>query len=211
MLVNCCYRLMAGGEVIHSLYDSDKKVILDMPEDYYKAEWLGLVDMTMIHYKNGLKLDDTSLTGYAAMCEAMLLSDKQYAIVVEFLDQGYYILEWNGTIRWKVAPTDWEDKSRPTIKPTTGNYISIGFRNTRARQLRSSCGVYKLVYNKATGLIHTNDGILTPGFDVSILSKIDYNYKGYKNMISKGYYAVVYIDGMPFFCEKTPDNILKLV
>ena len=210
MLVNCCYRLIVQGEVIHSTYDSNTCEIFGMPKEFFDAERMQLGDISGSLYKEPPKMDDSSLTGYAAMCEAMLLSDEKYAIVVEFCNQGYYIVEWDGTLRFKVAPTDMQDISRLVNKPDRGLYRAIGYRNTKARQLRASQGIYRLTYCEKDNTIHTNDGIIIPDFDVSTLSPIDHNYKGYKDMVANTNYAVVYIEGEPVFCYLTSNNILKL-
>ena len=210
MLVNCCYRLIVNGEVIHSTYDSSTCEIFGMPKEFFDAERMQLGDISASLYKELPKMNDESLTGYAAMCEAMLLSDDKYAVVVEFCNQGYYIVEWDGTLRFKVAPTDEQDISRLVNKPDRGLYKAIGYRSTKARQIRASHGIYRLTYCEKDGFIYTNDGILIPDFDVSKLSKISYNYKGYKDMIQNTKYAVVYIDDEPRFCYRTLDNVLKL-
>lgn len=211
MLVNCCYRLIVQGEVIHSIYDSSTCEIFGMPKEFFDAERMELGDISASLYKETPKMNDTSLTGYAAMCEAMLLSDERYAIVVEFCNQGYYIVEWDGTLRFKIAPTDMQDISRLVNKPDRGLYKAIGYRRTVARQLRASQGVYRLTYCESKNVIYTNDGILIPDFDVNSLSPIDYHYKGYKDMVVNKDYAIVYIDGEPVPCYCTSNDILKLV
>jgi hypothetical protein len=72
-------------------------------------------------------------------------------------------------------------------------------------------GVYRLVLDIDTGLVHTDDGVLRPEFDVNSLDKLSYNYVGYKDCVERGHYAVVYLDGTHRFVEKTSDNRLVLI
>lgn len=204
MLAECCYRLIPNGEVIHTHYDSVKKEIIGLPEKFFKTEFITLPEYSMQNYQ-------MSEVDFHKMTEAVLLSNQEYAIVVETAAIGYTIAEFNGDWRFVDSPLDTKDNSGPAYIPAVSHYKSIGYRTTKLRQVRSCMGLYRLVLDKDTGLVHTNDGVLTPQFNVNDLDKVSFNYEGYKECVAKGHYAVVYLGGVPRFLEKTPDNNLILV
>ena len=204
MLAECCYRLIPNGEVIHTHYDSDTKKIIGLPEKFFKTEFMTLPEYSMLNYR-------VSEVNFAMMTEAVLLSNPEYAIVVETAAIGYTIAEFNGDWRFVDSPLDQKDNSGPAYIPATSHYKAIGYRPTKLRQVRSCMGVYRLVLDIDTGLVHTDDGVLRPEFDVNSLDKLSYNYVGYKDCVEQGHYAVVYLDGTHRFVEKTSDNRLVLI
>lgn len=201
MRVKCCYRLVPYGEVIHSEYDSDTREILGMPDDWFNAKLLDLPEYSIRAYKG-------SKSNYEAMCESMLLCKNDFALVVENNDIGYYILDWYGVKRFMEAPTDTRDSSSGSGIPNQDNYKSIGFRVTQLKQLRACAGVYRLVMNRRTNLVHTNRGILTPQFNTNELTDVDFYYAGYKDAVLAGHDGVVYLNGVPTFVDIVDDDKL---
>lgn len=201
MEIRCCYRLIPNGEVIHTVYDTEKMVIVGMPAMWLTTACMELPEYSMNSYINcDARFDE--------MCETVLLSNDAFALVVENNNIGYYVLQFDGVKRFIRSVTDGRESVSDSYIPNSGLFSSIGFRRTKQRQIRSSGGVYRLTYCKEDGMIYTNDGLLKPGFDVNSLSKVDYHYAGYKDMIAADKYAVVYIGGSPVFLNKTVDNIL---
>lgn len=203
MLIKCCYRLIPDGEVIHSEYDSDKDEIIGMPLDWFNVKLLDLSEYSERSYL-GINSD------YAAMCESVLLSNKDFALVVENNNIGYYILDWNGYKRFLESATDNTESISGSVVPCSSNYEAIGFRTTQLTQLRACSGIYRIVMNSRTKLIHTNKGVLTPEFDVSSLSAIDYHYTGYKDAVMSGHDGVVYLNGVPTFVNIVDDKLITL-
>lgn len=201
MEIRCCYRLTLHGEVIHTIFDTEKRVIIGLPENFFNAEKLNLPGYSEYNYKN-------TDTQFDIMVEAVLLADKDYCICVELCNFGYYVVTWSGGIKFLHSPMEEQEDFRQTAIPHSENFKSIGYRNTKLRQVRSFDGIYRLTLNKSTGLIHTQDGILKPEFDINNLDDLSYSYAGYKDMINKGYYAIIYKNGKPVFLEKTDDNKL---
>lgn len=204
MLVNCCYRLVRYGEVIHSYFDTIAQVVIDMPTEFIPTKYLYVPVCNEVLYPR----DDSN---FDAMCEAVLLSNDEYAFVYEMNNRGYYALEWNGCLRFLEAPTDMRDRSHESYLPHPEYYKCIGFRTTRVRQYRSNPGIYRLVSNKDGTKIYTNDGVLTPQFNVNELSPVSFNYKGYKDCVAQGHYGVVYYGEDVRFVDITPDKKLILV
>lgn len=200
MKIHCCYRVIPNGEVIHTFIDDVTKVVDLMPESFMNTQDLELAEYNSYAY-NGREDD------WAAMCEAILLSNKDYAFVVESGTIGYFVLQWDGFWRFLETPMDEKDKGRWSIKPFPGNFTYIGYRPTRLLQYRSCSGIFRLTYDKVDNTVLTNDGILVPAFDVSSLSPIDYNYAGYKEAVSKKHYAVVYRDGHPIFLRRNGNSL----
>lgn len=203
MKIKCCYRLIPNGEVIHTEYDTESGVILGMPEI-----WLQSACMELPEYSRNSYINCTSR--FDEMCETVLLSDDAYALVVENNNIGYYILQFDGVKRFVRSVTDNRESTSDSYIPNSGLFESIGFRRTKQRQVRSSAGIYRLTYCSHDGMIYTNDGVLKPEFEVTRLSKVNYHYAGYKDMIAVDKYAVVYIDGDPAFLSKTDNNTLVL-
>lgn len=204
MLVKCCYRLIPDGEIIHAHYDTEQQTIDNMPLDWFDPKLLELSEYSKMSYK------DTDYD-YAAMCESLLLSNNEFALVVENNNIGYYILEWGGIKRFMQAPTDTTDSSSGCAIPMQSNYCAIGFRTTQLTQLRACSGVYRIVMSKRTKFIHTNRGILRPDFDISQLSPIDFHYAGYKDAVRAGHDGVVYLNGVPTFVRITDDDRLVIL
>lgn len=203
MLIKCCYRLIPEGEVIHSVYDSEKEEIIGMPLDWFNVKSMSLPVYSPRAYIN-------AKGNYDEMCESILLSNKEFALVIENNAIGYYILDWGGLKRFLDAPTDTRDSSSGCVIPLQDNYVAIGYRVTKLRQLRACSGVYRLTMNKHTNLIHTNDGVLIPDFDVSELSPLDYHYAGYKDAVNGNHYAVVYLNSQPTFVDLTNKDRLTV-
>ena len=201
MDIKCCYRLIPDGEVIHSIYDTESRTISGLPIDWFNPMLLELSEYSERSYYD-VKSD------FSAMCESMLLSNREFALVVENNNIGYYILEWGGLKRFLEAPTDTKDSSSGCSIPLQDNYQAIGFRTTKLTQLRACSGIYRLVMNKYTKLVHTNQGVLTPEFDVTRISQLDYHYAGYKDAVMTGHDGVVYIDGNPTFVDIVDGNKL---
>lgn len=204
MKISCCYRCIPNGEVIHTTIDSETKIAGLMP-----ASFLNTRDLELPEYAAGVYNGND--TNWMAMCEATLLSNKDYALVVESGTIGYYALQWDGYWRFLESPMDIKDKGRFSITPQPGNFAYLGYRRTKLKQYRSCSGIYRLTYDKVDNTFITDDGILTPDFDIGILSGIDYHYAGYKDMISEDAYAVVYIDSKPKLLGKTIDNKLVIL
>ncbi len=200
MKIYCCYRVIPNGEAIHTFIDDETKMAELMPTAFLDTKELELAEYNASAY-NGR--DDN----WAAMCEAILLSNKDYAFVIESGGIGYFVLQWDGFWRFLETPMDEQEKGRWSIRPYPGNFTYIGFRPTKVIQLRSCSGIYRLAYDKTNNTIITNDGIFTPSFDVSSLSPISYNYAGYKDMVTKGHYAVVYRDGLPVFLRRNGNRL----
>lgn len=201
MLIKCCYRLIPEGEVIHSEYDSEREEIIGLPCDWFNVKSMLLPIYSPRAYVN-------AKGNYDEMCESIMLSNKEFALVVENNAIGYYIVDWSGMKRFLDSPTDTRDSSSGCIIPLQENYMAIGFRVTKLKQLRACSGVYRLVMNKHTNLIHTNCGILTPEFNVSELSPLDYHYAGYKDAVMNNHFAVVYLNGKPTFVDLVGEDRL---
>lgn len=201
MRIKCCYRLIPNGEVIHTEYDTDSEKIIGLPEKWLQTVCLELPDYSVNNYIN-------CKARFDEMCETVLLSDDAYAIVVEDNNIGYYVLQFNGVKKFVRSVTDNRESSSDSYIPNSGLFESVGFRRTRQRQVRSCGGIYRLTLCKDDGLFYTNDGVLRPGFQVDRLGKVDYHYRGYKEMIALDAYAVVYVDEKPMWLTKTDDNIL---
>lgn len=194
MKAKCCYRLIPNGEVIHSLFDTDTQIVDFMPPNFLDTQNLepGIYNPAMYAGNE---------TAFDAMCEAILLSNDDYAFVLEYSTIGYFITQWDGFWRYLETPLDWHDKGRDLIMPCPINFTFIGYRRTTLRQYRACSGIFRLVLDKRNDLIPTNDGYLTPEFDITTLSKIDFKYAGYKDMVATGGYAVVYVDGKPVILD----------
>lgn len=203
MEINCCYRLIPSGEVIHSYYDTESKKIIGMPESFIDSTLLELPEYNWINY-HGVKVN------FDLMCEAILLSNNEFAIVVEANCLGYYVLQWDGYWRFMENPTDKKIKGHDSFIPHSAVFKPIGYRRTVPRQFRSLQTLYRLTATKDGSQIYTQDGILIPEFDVNALSPLSYNYQGYKDMLSTNYYAVVYLDGVPRFLEKRLDRLILI-
>lgn len=201
MEIHCCYRLIPKGEVVHTKYDTDTHTVAGLPDDWFDVSNLCLPEYSRRNYEN-CKYE------FDKMCETVLLSSDAYALVIENNNIGYYVLQFDGIKRFVRSSISDEDSESACVIPGSENYCSIGFRRTKQLQVRTSSGVYRLVLNKRTGLVHTNDGVLKPEFDLSRLSPLSKKYEGYKEMVAAGCYAVVYIDNKPVMLNKTFDNKL---
>lgn len=207
MLVECCYRLIPHGEVIHTKYDDESMEMIGLPKEFFdiKVHELPKYD-TAVYREYKRDLDK--------YVEAMLLSHEDNAIAVDYQNQSCLVQTFKGYCNYIY---DGMEYSREDFRwaesyiPNKDNFVGVGFRPTKMLQKRFADKVYYLTYNKATGLFHTNDGLLIPEFDVSSLSDMSYNYAGYKDCVLKGHYAVVYQGGQPVFLDKTPDNKLIIV
>lgn len=204
MEVHCCYRLIPKGEVIHTMYDDDTGVVSGLPADWLDIGNLCLPDYSRRNY-NQCKYE------FDKMCETVLLSNDAYAFVIENNNIGYYVLQFDGIKRFVRSSISTEDSTTACVIPGSENYASIGFRCTKQRQVRASAGVYRLTLSLNTGLVHTNDGVLTPMFDINELCEVSRKYEGYKDMVYAGGYAVVYKDGKPIQLARTHDNKLIAV
>ena len=203
MKIFCCYRLIPNGEVIHTKIDSETHKAELMPSAYLDTTQLDIAEYCETSYVG-------NETDWAAMCEAILLSNKDFTLVFESGTIGYFVVQWDGYFRFLETPMDEREKGAFSIAPQSGNFTFIGYRPTKLRQFRSCSGIYRLTYDKTNGTIVTNDGVLTPTFDVNSLSQIDYHYAGYKEMLANGAYAVVYLNGSPVFLDKTDDDKLVM-
>lgn len=201
MLIKCCYRLIPEGEIIHTEYDSEKEEIVGLPLDWFNVKSMLLPVYSPRAYVN-------ARGNFDEMCESILLSNKEFALVVENNAIGYYVVDWNGLKRFLDSPTDMRDSSSGCIIPLQENYKAVGFRVTQLRQLRACSGVYRLTMNKHTNLIHTNCGVLVPEFDVSEISPLDYHYAGYKDAVFGNHFAVVYLNGQPTFVDLSGEDRL---
>lgn len=204
MEIACCYRLRPNGEVIHSVYDPGNQSVAGLPEKWFDVKLLLLPEYSLNSYIN-------CKARFNEACETILLSNKDFALVIEDNNIGYYILQFDGTKRFLMSATDGKESTTDCYIPNHELFKSVGYRRTRQIQVRSSSGVYRLVMEKSTGLFYTADGVLQPTFDVNRLGPLDYHYAGYKQMIANGAYAVIYFDGIPTFLEKTVDNKLVVV
>lgn len=204
MKICCCYRCIPNGEVIHTYVDSDTHMADLMP-----ISFLDTRDLELAEYAPAQYVDRD--VNWMAMCEAILLSNKDYALVIESGTIGYFVLCWDGYWKFMETPMDEREKGRQSVIPQPGNFTYIGYRRTKLIQFRSCQGIYRLTYDRTNNTIVTNDGILTPMFNVSELSNIDYHYAGYKDMLNNGAYAVVYLNGQPKFLRKTDDDKLVIL
>lgn len=203
MQVDCCYRLIPNGEVIHGKYDTIEQTIAGMPSEWFTPYLLELPEYSLRNY-------DNCKSEFDKMCETVLLSNDAFALVVEDNNIGYYILQFDGTKRFVSSSIDKRESTSDCYIPGHELYKSVGFRRTRPIQLRSLSGIYRLVMNKRTGLFYTDDGVLEPNFDVSKLCQVDYHYAGYKDMIANNHYAVVYIDNAPVFLDMVDKHTLSI-
>lgn len=191
MKVACCYRLIMHGEVMHSLYDTDTRTVEGLPTDWYDVSLINLPEYSSTHY-----IDCKSR--FDEMVETVLLSDSNYALVIECCNFGYYVLDFAGNIRFLQSSIEQNQQFATGPAPDTTPYVAIGYRCTTQRQLRSCDGIYRLVMDVRTGCVITMDGVLKLGIDKDTLSKPDYHYAGYKDMVANDFgYAVVYVDGKP--------------
>lgn len=204
MKISCCYRCIPNGEVIHTYIDSETHMADLMP-----ISLLDTRDLELAEYAPAQYVDRD--INWMAMCEAILLSNKDYALVLESGTIGYFVLCWDGYWKFMETPMDEREKGRQSVIPQPGNFTYIGYRRTKLIQFRSCPGIYRLTYDRTNNTIVTNDGILTPMFNVSELSNIDYHYAGYKEMLNNGAYAVVYLNGQPKFLRKTDDDKLVIL
>lgn len=201
MNVKAAYRLIRHGEVIHSQFIPETREIIGMPVSFAQMDKYYFPEYSVDCY-HGVEED------FSLMCEAVLLSDARHCLVVECCNIGYYVLDWNG--RWFIvqSPTDEDDTNVIYPEPNTGNFKEIGFRPTRARQLRSSPGVYRLTMERETGLVYTNEGVFTLGFDPSKLSPLMTKYEGYMDTVNTNAFAVVYFGSTPVLLDKAINNVL---
>lgn len=207
MLIECCYRLIPHGEVIHTKYDDTRQEIIGFPKSFFDITFHQLPYYDYLPYHES----DRELDKYV---EAMLLSNDDNAIAIEYQNQSCLVQTFKGLCAYVVDGMEYNLNSfnwANSLKPNTENYIGVGFRPTKVMQKRFADKVYYLTLNKSTGLFHTNDGILTPEFDVATLSPVSYNFAGYKDCVLNGHYAVVYQNGLPIFLDKTCDNKLIIV
>lgn len=203
MKVNCCYRCISTGEVIHTLFDTDTRLMDIMPASFFDTTTIPIADYNPASYVG--RKDD-----WAAECEACLLHNNERAMCIEVGAVGYYILQWNGLLRLVKSPMDDKDEGFFIGSPYPGKFKYIGYRPTRMLQYRSSSGIYRLTYDTEEGTVVTSEGILMPEFDVSGLSEIDYNYTGYKEMLANGYFAVVYRNNTPVFLARDGNRLVEL-
>lgn len=204
MKVECCYRLLPNAEIIHSKYDSDNRSIDGLDTDWFDVRSIILPEYSSENYKD-------KQGNYDEMCESILMDDIQNAIVIEDNGIGFYIVRFGGIFMFLDSPTDNRESYVDCISPNKSLYKAIGFRVTKPIQFRTFDGIYRLIVNKQNGLCYTNDGILTPEFDIDSLSKVDFHYSGYKEAVFNGYYAVVYLNGQPVFLRKTDDDRLIII
>lgn len=201
MLVQCCYRLIRRGEVIHSVYDTDKREIIGLPQNWFQNKWLGLPEYSSRNYIN-------SNIRHDQMCETMLLSNDDYALVVEDNNIGYYIYQFDGWKKFLTGTDDTRDSYCECYAPNTMHYVPIGFRRTQQTQLRTSAGIYLLTFGAQDRKVHTNEGVLEPQFDILSLERVDFHYRGYKEIVAAGYFAVVYSNGEPQFVQRVDNNLI---
>ena len=204
MLVECCYRLIPKGEVIHTKLDPDKREIFGMPDGFMNIKDIYLPIYNTVNYMG----KDGDL---APMCEAVLLSRDEFAVVIEDNAIGFFALEWNGFLRFLETPTDMLERGHDSYIPHPNLFKEIGYRVTRMTQYRSSSGIYRMTASEDGSKVYTDDGVLTPLFDVNQLSEISYNYKGYKDCVANGHYGVVYYGDEYRFVDITPNKELILV
>ena len=204
MRVECCYRLKRFGEPIHTMYDSELGIIEGMPKDF-----------CFVNLKVECPYSPANYTGskgqtgydYRGMCEAILLSNDDYAIVLECCHLGYDIITFNGQFIFKENILDEGNKWHPTNILTDGLYKFIGYRTSIVEQYRSSSGIFRLLYREDTGKVYTSKGVLTPTFDVSKLDSPSWSYAGYKDAVLAGYDGVVYLNERPRFVKIAGDKL----
>lgn len=204
MKVNCCYRLIPDGEVIHSLFDTETGLVDGLPIEFVDTRYLPVPEYSPSLYR-GLN------TQFDVMTESILLSNISYALVLEVNGLAYRVLQWDGVWRTLKSATDDSDIFNMGPVPHPELYRAVGYRRTQLRQYRACPGLYRLVASKYDNTVYTQDGVLTCEFDINSLSGLDYHYAGYKDSVNLGYYAVVYQDGEPRFVELTSDNKLRIV
>ena len=190
MNVKCCYRLTYYGEVIHDEMDSDTHEIPSMPKHFFDTTQLDLPVYNAVSYFGADVLFDQA-------CEAILLSNKDFAIVIECNNLGYYAYQWDGTRVFLESPMDMDPRFADSLIPTTAGFKSIGYRVTKPIQVRSLDGIFRLTVSADGKYAYTNDGVLDVEFDVNTLSPISYKYEGYKDAVQSGAYGVVYVDEKP--------------
>lgn len=204
MLAHCCYRLIKNGEVIHSKLDSSKQTIIGMPDGYMHVDLMNICEYNPFSYVDK-EID------FPTMCESILLSNSEHAVVIEVDCIGYRVLCWDGTLKFMHSATDTRDSSVDSYLPHPELFKSIGYRVTKAVQYRASSGVYRMTASKDNSKIYTNEGIFIPEFDISELSTPSYNYKGYKECVEKGYFGVVYYGDEHRFVDVADNNKLILI
>lgn len=203
MEICCCYRLIPDGEVIHSVYDTESRKIIGLPIEFIDSTLLELPEYARGNYR-GYQMQ------FDQMCESILLSNSEHAIVVESNKLGYYVLQWDGWWKFMESGTDDKYKGHDSFIPHSKQFKPIGYRRTVPRQMRSFSSIYKLTASVDGSAVYTQDGILIPEFDINSLCRPSYNYVGYKDMIAKDCYAVVYQDGVPRFVEKRDDRLILI-
>lgn len=203
MEVKCCFRLIPWGEVIHSIMDSNTKIIDDMPIDFIDTRNLNTSIYAESNYLN-------CETDFDKACESILLSNENHCLVIENNNMYYDVLCWNGDCKYMTAATDNTSKIQPAIIPNKGMYIPIGYRATKPIQYRSLDTIYRLTMSKDGSKIITNDGILKPEFDTSKITRLSKTYEGYKEAVNKGYYGVIYFNGEPRFVQKEKGSLILI-
>lgn len=202
MLLRCCYRLREYGEVIHSVWDTEKLEVLGMPKDFLDLRSLKLPNSySESNYRN-------CKTDFAAACEAILLSDNEFVVVLECCNIFYVCVTKHGVQYNKKAATTLPMGESYSDAPRCLDYINVGYRVTKVTQLRESAGIYRLVYNPSTNRFYTQDGVLEPTFDVSKLIRPSQSYDGYKSMVVMGAYAVVYFEDGYKFCYRDGNKLV---
>lgn len=205
MKVACCYRLIPHGEVMHSKYDTDTLTVEGLPKDWYDVSILDLPEYSSVHYHD-------CKSRFDEMVETVLMSDSNYALVIECCNFGYYVLDFAGNVRFLKSSIEQNQHFSTGPAPDTTPYVAVGYRRTKQRQLRNCDGVFRLVMDVRTGCVITADGVLKLGVERNRLSKPDYHYAGYKKMMSNDLdYAVVYIDDEPVFLamDKTETMLIQ--
>lgn len=204
MKVNCCYRLIPDGEVIHSFFDTDTGLVEGLPVEFVDTRYLPVPEYSRSLYR-GLNVQ------FDVMTESILLSNPSYALVLEVNGLAYRVLQWDGVWRTLKSATDDSDVFNIAAVPHPELYKPIGYRKTQLRQYRTCPGLYRLVASKYENVVYTQDGMLICDFDINTLSSLDYHYAGYKDAVNANYYAVVYQDDKPRFVELSSDNRLRIV
>lgn len=207
MLIECCYRLIPHGEVIHTKYDDWKQEIIGLPKEFFDIS----VHELPVYDSDCYRHSDRELNRYV---EAMLLSHEDNAIAIDYQNITCLVQTFNGHCAYIKDGMEYNLQNfvwANGYMPCTDNFVGVGFRPTRVLQKRFSDKVYYLTYDKKNNVFHTDDGLLRPEFDVSSLSPLSFNYAGYKDCVLNGHYAVVYQGGNPVFLDKTLDNRLIIV
>ena len=207
MITSLCYRCVPHGEIIHTRINMLTCAVDYLPSTVYDRNYLY---RDKDDWYNALNDRDD----IASTMEAFLESDPNIWCVHVSNGCTYAIYGKGGALAIANTPEDLVDNGnayRMMLPPFNhSNFKSIGYRLTKPMQMRYKSLVYNLTYDIVRNKVITNDGDLDLDFDVKSLSTPDRNCRGYRELVEKGAYAVVYINDEFVLLQKEGNKLVKM-